>query len=152
MDLHNENERESSYVFGSALMELAHIVKACLEHGASAHEAIEAVAQSAEMGCVKYPIRWIALDPRVHYFPNVEMAIANALLSVPPTLRVYYAEEKIPFRDLVCAVSRHVSSDGAFYVYAVVVGLNEVFSHVTVGHAVSAGRQDIEDAERDLGF
>lgn len=153
MDLNHQHEPTAdSYVYGTAIEELAHVVRVCLEQGASAYESIDAVIQCAEMGSVKYPMRWIALDPRLHYFPSFEMALANAMLSVPAAFRVYYAEEKIPFSDLVCAVSRHVSSDGAFYVYAVVVGLNEVFSPATVGHAVSAARQDRLDGEQDLGF
>ncbi len=150
-NLHHEPTADS-YVYGTAIEELAHVVRVCLEQDASAYDAIDAVIQCAEMGSVKYPITWIALDPRLHYFPSFEMALANAMLSVPPAFRVYYAEEGIPFRDMICAVSKHVSSDGAFYVYAVVVGLNEVFSHATVGTAVSAARRDREDGEADLGF
>ena len=104
------------------------------------------------MGSIKYPVQWVAVDPRIHYFPSFEMALANAMLSVPPVLRVYYAEEQIPFSDMVCAVSRHISNDGVFYVYAVVVGLNEVFSHATVASAISAAQRDREDGEADLGF
>ena len=151
MDLNHEPTADS-YVYGTAIEELAHVVRVCLEQGASAYESIDAVIQCAEMGGTKYPISWIALDPRIHYFPSFEMALANAMLSVPAALRVYYAEEGIPFADMVCAVSKHASSDGVFYVYAVVVGLNEVFSHATVGTAVSAARRDREEGEADLGF
>ena len=151
MDLNPESTADT-YVFGTALAELGHIVRVCLEQEAPAYTAIEAVIQAAEMGSIKYPIQWIALDPRIHYFPSFEMALANAMLSVPPTLRVYYAEEGIPFRDMVCAVSRHISADGVFHVYAVVVGLNEIFSHATVGAAVSAAIRDREEGEADLGF
>lgn len=150
-NLHHEPTADS-YVYGTAIEELAHVVRVCLEQGVSAYQAIDAVIQCAEMGCTKYPIQWIALDPRLHYFPSFEMALANAMLSVPAAFRVYYAEEGIRFSDMVCAVSKHISSDGVFYVYAVVVGLNEVFSHATVGTAVSAARQDRLDGEQDLGF
>lgn len=152
MDLHNENDHQNSLAFGSALAELAHVVKACLEHNSTAHEAIEAVRQCAEMGCTKYPVRWIALDPRIHYFPSVEMAIANAMLSVPEQLQQVYAADEIQFKDLVCAISKHISSDGVFFVYAAVIGLNEAFMHATVGHAVSAGIKDREEGEQDYGF
>lgn len=151
MDLNPEN-RQDSYVFGSALMELVHVVQVCLEHNSSAHEAIEAVRQCAEMGAAKYPVRWIALDPRIHYFPSVEMAIANAMLSVPEKLQQVYAADEIQFKDLVCAISKHISSDGVFFVYAAVIGLNEAFMHATVGHAVSAGAKDREAGEQDYGF
>ena len=153
MDLNSERDNENSLAFGSALLELAHVVKVCLEHNASAHEAIEAVRQCAEMGATKYPVKWLALDPRVHYFPAITMAVANAMLSIPEPLRqLYAADPEIRFKDLVCAVSKHRSSDGIFYVYAAVIGLNEVFRHVTVGDAVSAGMQDIADGEEDYGF
>lgn len=151
MDLRNEPSADS-YVYGTAIEELAHVVRVCLEQGVSAYQAIDAVIQSAEMGSTKYPVSWIALDPRVHYFPSFEMALANAMLSVPPAFRVYYAEEEIAFSDMICAVSKHISSDGVFYVYAAVVGLNEVFSHATVGTAITAARRDREDGEADLGF
>lgn len=150
MDLNED--RQDSYVFGSALAELVHVVQVCLEHNCSAHEAIEAVRQCADMGAVKYPVKWIALDPKVHYFPSVEMAIANAMLSIPEPLRQLYVEEEIQFKDLVCAISKHRSSDGIFYVYAAVIGLNDVFSHVTVGNAVSACAKDREEGEEDYGF
>lgn len=148
----NPESTPDSYVFGTALAELGHIVRVCLEQEAPAHTAIEAVIQAAEMGSIKYPVQWVAVDPRIHYFPSFEMALANAMLSVPPVLRVYYAEEQIPFSDMVCAVSRHISNDGVFHVYAVVVGLNEVFSHATVASAISAAQRDREDGEADLGF
>lgn len=151
MDLNHEPTADS-YVYGTAIEELAHVVRVCLEQGVSAYQAIDAVIQCAEMGSVKYPVRWIALDPRIHYFPSFEMALANAMLTVPPAFRVYYAEEGILFSDLICAVSKHISADGVFYVYAVVVGLNEVFSHATVGTAITAARRDREEGEQDLGF
>ncbi len=153
MDLHNENNYQPGLAFGSALAELVHVVKTCLEHDSTAHEAVESVRQCAAMGAVKYPVKWLALDPRITYFPTVEGAIANAILSIPEELRqLYSAEQEIRFKDLVCAVSKHRSSDGIFYVYAAVIGLNEVFRHVTVGDAVSAGMQDIADGEEDYGF
>lgn len=151
MDL-NPDSPVDSYVYGTAIAELSHIVRVCLEQGASAHQAIEAVTQASEMGCAKYPVSWIPLDPRLHFFPDFLMALANAMLHVPPTLRVYYAEEGVLLKDMVVAVSRHISSDGVFHVYAVVVGLNEVFSHATVAAAVNAAQRDREDGEADLGF
>lgn len=153
MDLNSERDHQPGLAFGSALAELEHVVKVCLEHNASAHEAIEAVRQCAEMGATKYPVKWRALDPRVHFFPAVTMAVANAMLSIPEPLRqLYAAEQDIRFKDLVCAVSRHISNDGIFFVYAVVIGLNEAFMHATVGHAVSAGIKDREEGEEDYGF
>lgn len=152
MDLHNENNHQPGIAFGSALAELAHVVKVCLEHDVQAIEAIKAVEQCAAMGAVKYPVRWLALDPRIHFFPTVETAIANALLSVPEQLQQVYAADEIKFKDLVCAVSKHISNDGIFFVYAVVIGLNEAFVHATVGHAVSAGIKDREEGEEDYGF
>ena len=90
MDLRNEPSADS-YVYGTAIEELAHVVRVCLEQGVSAYQAIDAVIQCAEMGSTKYPVSWIALDPRVHYFPSFEMALANAMLSVPPAFSITLA-------------------------------------------------------------
>lgn len=143
---------QDTYVHGSALVELAHLVKVCLEEQVPSITAISLIEDSCKMGGTKYPVHWVPLDPRVHYFPNVEMALANAMLWVPPQVKAYLAEERIKFQDMLVAVSRHVSSDGNFYVYAAVVGLNEVFSHSTVGAAVSAAHADTKSIEDDLGF
>lgn len=155
MDKENLNQDQAaadSFVFGSALAELEHVVQVCLEHDASAIEAIEAVTQCAAMGCSKYPVTWVALDPRIHFFHTVEAALANALLSVPADLKTYLAEEKLRFNDLLCSVSKRLATDKVFWLYAVIVGLNDVFTHVTVGRAVSAGIQDRADGESDYGF
>lgn len=143
---------QDTYVYGSALVELAQVVKICLEQQCSSSEAIGIIENCCEMGGTKYPIKWIPLDPRIHYFPSFEMALANAMLWVPPPVKAYLAEERVKFADMLCAISKHISSDGNFHVYAVVVGLNEVFSHSTVGAAVSAAHRESKGDLDDLGF
>ena len=146
------DHHQDTYVHGSALAELAHLIKCCLENGVLAADAITLIEESAAMGGSKYAIKWVALDPRIHYFPAVEMALANALLWVHPDLKRYLADDRVLLADLLVGVSRRISSDEQFYVYAACVGMKDIFGYCTVSAAVSAAHRDSENQLNDLGF
>lgn len=141
------------HVHGTALQELASFVRVCLEEEIKAFPTIQLIEECCAMGAAKYPLRWIPLDPRIHYFTNFDAALANALLWVPPELQEQLQRDEVPLKNLLLAVSKMRSSDGDYYNYAVVVGLTPAFSYSTVGSAMAAAHADIEELGRDgLGF
>lgn len=140
---------------GSALGKMVNCLRLCLDHDGPAADAIFTVAQCAELGGTRYPMRWQPLRPDTFYFTSFLAAAANAFLFVDEQYVAALASDNVRLADLLIGVSALPSAENDYYNYAVVVGYVDyplaLFRHTTLGDAVSAAIRDAAGLESE-GF
>ena len=150
------SEFELDGLTGSALCEMVHSLRICLDHDGPAADAIFTVSRCAEMGGTRYLSRWRPLQPRLHYFTSFLAATANAMLFVDGQYVAALARDEVRLADLLVGVSAIPSTNADYYNYCVVVGYADLsgvqFRHATLGDAVSAAIRDAAGIEQNWGF